>query len=219
MTSVERAGSPFGASDIEAVDPELLALPAPARGRRLATMVVMALSVVVAIALLVALRSDLAYFFGSSTVADLGEATELEPGTLASNRYVSVRGTPMASRTVEYTRLFGGDYEVFPLAGQRRIFVQRRVGEHASLEPRREFAGRLVTMGALGGRFAAVRRAYAAMGVPVTGETYVLLANEPPGSYSWALALAALCVLFALVNLLLLLRWFRPIRLERRARA
>lgn len=217
---MDRAGSPFGAApNVEAVDPELLALPAPARGRRLATMAVMALSVVAALALLTALRSDLAYFFQPSALTDLGEVTELEPRALVPNRYVSLRGTPMASRTVEYSRLFGGRYEVFPLAGQRRVFVQRRLDDGASTDARREFAGRLVTMGTLGGRFAAVRRAYAAMGMPVTGETYVLLADEPPGSYGWAVALAGLCVLFALVNLLLLLRWFRPIRLERRARA
>jgi len=217
---VDRAAEPLGgAQPSEGVDPELLALPAPARGRRIATMTVMALAVTAASVLLAALRSDLAYFFQSSTVTDLGEATELAPAALVSNRYVSVRGTPMASRTVTYRRLFGGQYEVFPLAGQRRVFVQRRIDAAASQDARREFAGRLVTMGSLGGRFAAVRRAYAEMGVPVTAETFVLLADEPPTGYGWALALAALCVLFGFVNLLLLLRWFRPIRLERHARA
>ncbi|MEM9075318.1 MAG: hypothetical protein AAGE52_42875, partial [Myxococcota bacterium] len=164
-------------------------------------------------------RGDLAYYFQDSVAVNLGEATAIDAAALGSNRYVSVHGTPMASRTIEYSRVFGGDFAVFPLAGQRRIFVQAAVGERALQTSRREFSGRLVTMGELGGRLGAVRRAYEGIGEPVTAQTYVLLADEPPGSYSWALALAGLCIVFALINLLLLLRWFRPIRVQRRAAA
>lgn len=194
-----------------------MVLPAPARSKRLATMTVMALAVAAAIALLASLRSDLAYFTQSDTAVALGEATEVDPAALTSNAYVSVSGSPMASRTVEYSRLFGGTYAVFPLAGQRRVFVQVAADDpvRARQASRREFSGRLVTMAELGGRYASVRQHYESIGVPVTGETFVVLADEPPGSYGWAVGLAVLCLLFALINLLLLLRWFRPIRIER----
>lgn len=184
-------------------------------------MVVMALAVAAAIALLASLRTDLAYFTQSSQALSLGEATELDSAALRSNSYVSLSGSPMASRTVQYSRLFGGTYSVFPLAGQRRVFVQVAADDQvrARQASRRDFSGRLVTMADLGGRFASVRRHYEAIGIPVTGETFVLLADEPPGSYGWAVALAALCLLFALINLLLLMRWFRPIRIERKITA
>ena len=198
-----------------------MALPAPARGRRLATMSVMALAVAGALALLASLRADLAYYFAADAPADLGEATELDPAALESNRYVRISGSPMASRTVHYSRLLGGSHTVFPLAGQRRGLVQvdaEGAADDRTLA-RREFSGRLVTVGELGGRFGAVRRFLEGVDFPVTSETYVLLADRPPGSHGWALGLAGLCLLVVLLNLLLLLRWFRPIRLERHAEA
>ncbi|HJK92923.1 MAG TPA: hypothetical protein RMH26_19480, partial [Polyangiaceae bacterium LLY-WYZ-15_(1-7)] len=139
------------------MDPELMALPAPARGRRLATMSVMALAVAGALALLASLRADLAYYFAADAPADLGEATELDPAALESNRYVRISGSPMASRTVHYSRLLGGSHTVFPLAGQRRVLVQvdaEGAADDRTLA-RREFSGRLVTVGELGGRFGA----------------------------------------------------------------
>jgi hypothetical protein len=75
----------------------------------------------------------------------------------------------------------------------------------------------LVTVGELGGRFSAVRRHFEAGDFPISAETYVLMVDEPPGSYLWSVGLAVLALLFVLANLLLLRRWFRPIRLERSA--
>jgi hypothetical protein len=44
----------------------------------------------------------------------------------------------------------------------------------------------------------------------VTRDSYVLLADEPPGAYGWSLVLALVCVAFVAVNLALIVRWFRP---------
>src|SRR5690606_23823956 len=117
-----------------------------------------------------------------------------------------------------FSRILSGGYAVFPLAGQRHIFVQ--VPLDASVEPRhyafwsrREFTGRVVTLGQLGSRFHPVRRHLAeTMGLPVTSETFLVLADEGPSSYAWALWVAALCVGFALLNLAFMIRWFRPLR-------
>ncbi|MBX7196041.1 MAG: hypothetical protein K1X94_28555 [Sandaracinaceae bacterium] len=193
------------------VDPELLALPAPPEGRRIATMAVMALAVVVALGLTSALRHDVAYFFASSAVSDVGNAAELAPATLASNSFVQVEGTPMASQVVRYRRLLSGEtFVVFPLAGQRTVFVH--MPEAAMASPRATYSGRLVTFGEMGGRLDGVRSFFShELSAPVTTESYVLLVDESPPTAWWALALSLFCVLFVLVDVWLLVRWFRPI--------
>jgi hypothetical protein len=203
------------------VDAELLALPAPPRGKRLAAMTVMALTVAASGLLLASLAPDIGYFFASSQAGDLGEATGVSAATLEPNTYVRIRGTPMASGMVRYQRLFGGDYVVFPLAGQeqRTIYVQLPVsGPRAERElMRREYDGRLVRFGDLGSRFRSVRTHLdEKLGMPVSSDTFLLLADEPPGSYGWSLGLAFLCVLFIAVNVALLWRWFRPIAIRKR---
>ncbi len=199
------------ASTVDDVDPELLALPAPPAGRRFATMAVMALAVVVAVTLSSMLRHDVAYFFASSAVAEVGEATTLSPGTLTSNSYVHVVGTPMASQVVRYRRLLSGEtFVVFPLAGQRTIYVHMRESEMAA--PGTSYSGRLVTFGEMGGRLDGVRGFFAQqMQAPVTGESFVLLVGESPPTAWWALALTLFCGLFVALDVWLLFRWFRPL--------
>lgn len=213
MTHIENtADGPLrGGSDRDAVDPELLALPAPPRGRRLATLVVMALVVVAAMSLVVSLRHDLAYFFSSAETIDLGDVGAIDPARLEPNSHVRISGTPMMSRAVRYRRvLTGGRYVVFPLAGQRTVYVQ--VEDRGDALARSEFSGRLVTFGQLGGRMSTVRGYLGdELGLPVSGESFLILADESPGGYGWALLLAGLCLLVVLVDVLLLLRWFRPL--------
>lgn len=217
MTQVENTADPHlpagpGADvDPEGVDPELLALPAPPRARRLVTLVVMALVVVAAMALAVSLRHDLAYFFSSGQTIDLGDVHAVDPAHLEPNTHVRIRGTPMMSRAVRYRRvLTGGRYVVFPLAGQRTVYVQ--VEDREEAVGRSEFSGRLVTFAQLGGRMSAVEGYLGReMDLPVSGESFLILADETPGSYAWALLLAALCALFVAIDVFLLLRWFRPL--------
>ncbi|GAB4206235.1 MAG: hypothetical protein OHK0013_22730 [Sandaracinaceae bacterium] len=206
------AGPPGPAAHVaDDVDPELLALPAPPAGRRLATMMVMALAVVVALGIPVALRYDVAYFFSDAAVTSVGEAATLSPGTLRSNTFVEVSGTPMASQVVRYRRLLSGEaFVVFPLAGQRTVFVHMPEGEMST--PTTGYSGRLVTFAQMGGRLDGVQAFYAReMSTPVTGESFVLLVGESPGTAWWALALSILCVVFVLLDVWLLLRWFRPL--------
>jgi len=128
---------------------------------------------------------------------------------------VRIEGTPMASGTVRYSRLVtGSTYAVFPLAGQRNVFVQIPMDgpEDQRTLSAREFSGRLVTFGQLGGRFGEVRRYLDdTMEMPVSSESFLLLTDEAPGTYGWALLLAGLCILFVLVNIWLMIRWFRPL--------
>ena len=195
---------------LDEVDPELLSLPAPPSGRRFATMALMAFVVVMALGLALSLRRDLGYFFAGSAVRDLGDATTITAASLEPNTQVRVSGTPLSAGTVRYRRVMtGASYVVFPLAGQRTVFVH--LSEDEAREPRTTYVGRLVRFSDLGGRLGSVR-AYLAdtMDMPVTPESYVLLVDETPGTYWWAVGLAILCALFVAVDVYLIVRWFRP---------
>ncbi|MFW6050919.1 MAG: hypothetical protein ACODAU_07075 [Myxococcota bacterium] len=221
--STADVGSSGGPGDApatrEGVDPELLALPAPPRAKRLWTLTLMALVAASSLGLLGSLGDELRYFLSAGRVQDVGEATELDPAGLVPDTYVRVHGTPAASRAVRYGRMWSGDqYAVFPLAGQRHVFVRVALEdvERTRTASRREFAGRLVTLGQLGSSVAPVRRYLAQeMGTPVSSETFVVLADEPPERYWWAVLLGAMCLLFVAVDVALLVRWFRPIKTPR----
>lgn len=199
----------------DGVDPELLALPAPPHARRWLSLALLLAVVVAAGALLLQLRADLSYALASGRESDIGDAAKLELATLVPNSYVRVRGTPMLSRMVRYERALSGEaFAVFPLAGQRQIFVQ--VPLAALQDPARtsqgEFRGRLQTFGQLGGRLRPVRNYLArTMRLPVTGESFVVLAEESPGAYGWAVALCALCTAIMALALGLIVRWFKPL--------
>lgn len=199
----------------EGVDPELIGLPAPPRGRRLAVMTLMALVAAAAFGLLASLGPDLRYALSSPTATDVGDVTSVEPASLVANSYVRVGGTPMAAHGVRYSTLWGeGSYVVAPLAGQRDVLVRIPLGDMEALRTssRREFAGRLMTLGQLGSAFAPVRQQLDDMGVPVSSETFVLLVDETPGQLGWPLFVGALCLLFIAVDVVLMVRWFRPLR-------
>ncbi|MET0386508.1 MAG: hypothetical protein ABW321_11145 [Polyangiales bacterium] len=206
---------PTAALDAE-LDPELMALPAPPRARRLWAMTLMAAVVALALGLISSVRSDMAYALLPNRAQLLGEAVELDPASLPQNAYVMVSGTPMLSAMVRFQAgLFGGEYTVFPLAGQRNVFVQ--VPTESLRDPRSaastEFAGRLVTFGELGGRFRVIREFLAQrMGLPVTAETYLVVADDPPRSHAWSLFFGTFCVAVIGLNIWLFSRWFRPIR-------
>jgi hypothetical protein len=202
------------------LDPELVALPAPPKGRRLWAMILMAAVVALALGLVSSVRSDIAYALRPDRAELLGEAVRLEPAALTSNAYVVVQGTPMLSGMVRFQAgLLGGDYVVFPLAGQRNVFVQ--VPAETLRDPRTaantEFAGRMITFGELGGRFRVVREFLAKrMGMPVTGETFLVVADDLPHSHAWSLFFGAFCLAIVLLNVWLFSRWFRPLRRDAR---
>ena len=202
--------APADRSAPDAVDEELLELPSPPQGRRFLALVLMAAVVVAASAIALSLRWDIAYFFSSDAMADLGDVMEVDPATLRTNAHVRIAGTPMVSRAVRYRRvLTGGEYVVFPLAGQRTVYVH--VEDTTDAIARGEFTGRLVSFHQLGSRIGSVEGYLSEdLSLPVTGDSFILLADETPGSYAWALLLALLCVVFVLFDIVLFYRWFRP---------
>ncbi|MDB4985366.1 MAG: hypothetical protein JWN04_544 [Myxococcaceae bacterium] len=204
------AGTP--ALEPEALDPELLAINAPPQAQRVAALTIMAAAVVCAMALLVSLRGDMAYSFSRTQPLDLAQVREIEPSKLVANSYVRITGLPTVGHSIGFTRGFGTRYRVFPLAGQRTIYVQVQDTGGESFV-RSEYAGRLVTFDGMGGRYAELARVMSRdAGLPVTSESFVLLADEPPGAYTWTLFVALICAAFVLLDVYFIVRWFKPVK-------
>lgn len=194
------------------LDPELLALDAPPQGQRLAALTVMAAAVVAVMALILSLRGDLIYALSRTQPVDLGEVQSLDPSKLASNSYVHVKGIPTVAHAVRFTRGLGTHYRVFPLAGQRAIYVQIEDTGGESFV-RAEFSGRLVTFNELGGRYSDLARVMQRdAGLPVTSDSFLLLADEQPGAYTWTWMIAVFCAAFVTLDVYFIVRWFRPVK-------
>jgi hypothetical protein len=202
--------SPGGAE--AQLDPELVALHAPPQAQRFVTLTVMAAAVFAALALLVSLLGDMGYAFARTQPVELGDARKLEMGSLESNSYVHVEGIPTVARAVRFTRGLGTRYRVFPLAGQRDLYVQIEDTGGESFV-RSEFSGRLVRFEDLGRRYAdlaAVMQRDAGLGI--TNDSFLLLADEQPGDYTWTWLVGLLCVSFVLLDVYFIVRWFKPVK-------
>jgi hypothetical protein len=196
----------------EVIDPELVAIAAPPQAQRVAALTIMAAAVVAAMALLLSLRSDIGYALSTGQPADLGHVRELVPSSVESNSFVRLAGTPTIGRSVGFARGFGTRYRVFPLAGQRTVYVQVRDSGGESFV-RAAYSGRLVTFDDLGGRYAELARVmHRDAGLPVSSESFVLLADEPPSAYTWTLFIALICAAFVLLDVYFIVRWFRPVK-------
>lgn len=193
-------------------DPELMALPAPPEGRRVWVVGLMLCALAASLAFLSSTLPEVRYYLQSGEARALGAATKLEAAALVPGRYVTVEGTPMLSTEVGYSRLWGGAYRVFALAGQRTVFVQVPLAKRDALSAQRRFSGRLVTFGELGSRFAPVARFLAeGQGLPVSGETFLLVADEPPSSYVASFLMFLSVLGFVLFDVIFLWRWFLPL--------
>ncbi|MEZ4257271.1 MAG: hypothetical protein R3A78_16400 [Polyangiales bacterium] len=182
----------------------------------------MAITVVACIVTIFSLRADLRYFVANSSPRVLGEASHVQSNRLSPEKYVNVAGSPMLAHTVEYRRaVSGARYVVFPLAGQRTIFVEMRAedAENPERMAKREFTGRLVTFGELGGRYGEVANYLSdSMSLPVSSETFLVREGESPKACLPSFLLALLCALVIAMNLVLFARWFRPLPVRAGAR-
>jgi hypothetical protein len=196
----------------DGLDPELVALNAPPQTQRLAALTLMAAAVVAAMGLVFALRGDMRYALSSAQPTDLGDVQAADPGHLISNSFVRIEGVPTVARAVNFSRGMGATYRIFPLAGQRTVYVQMEATGSEAAYARSEFTGRLVTFGDLGGRYDELAQYMAKeLKLPVTSESFVLLTEEPPTSYTWTWIVGLLCATFLLLDLCFIVRWFKPI--------
>lgn len=112
-------------SESEQVDPELMQIPRPRRGRHPAISVVV---IAMSLYLMVSVRADLFYFFEPSKPQALGEVGDaLRSGhKLRVNSYVTVQGVPDRKHGLLLQGRFSG-YESFVplLQTDNRVYVQR----------------------------------------------------------------------------------------------
>ena len=189
------------------IDPELLSLPSPPRGRRTLAVIILAVAAAAAIGMAVLLRHDVVYALASHSPATLGDLRSATEGALESNENHLVRAEGMlgAAGGIRYERPFVDDtFRTLPVAGRAGIWVDVRVpaGEESGRwQPQRSFIGRLVRFDRAGPRHRALAAAIErATGGSVPGSAWLLVDGEAPGSMRWAIVLAAMFLGFAVWN-------------------
>jgi hypothetical protein len=202
----------------EELDPELLALPDPPRRERTLTVVVLALAAALSLAMVFALRRDVAYAVASGTPTDLGD---LHTATAASlegveNRFVRAEGMLGAAGGIRYERPFVDDtFRTLPAAGRSDLWVDVRVPagqETGRWEPPRALTGRLVRFDGAGPRHrglaGAIERTSHAQ---VPAAAWLLVDGEAPDATRWTILLAVTFLGFAAWNIVTIARIVRRV--------
>lgn len=200
-------------------DPELLALPAPPRRERTATLVVMALTSLAALGMCAALGGEAIYALSPGRPQEVADLSALAPGADLANRYVRGQGLLGTPGAVRYGRPAEGDsFRLAPVAGNHRIWVEIRVPEGFEgprFVPPSTFAGRLVPLADAGLRHAGLRSAVeeqSPAGTSLAADAWLLVDGNSPRASRWALALVGLLLAFAAWNLLGIARILRRVR-------
>jgi hypothetical protein len=184
------------------IDPELLALPPPAKGQRQATVLLLLIVALTASAMAIALRGEALYALTPPTELDIGELYTVNTATLTNNRYVHAHGSLGGALAVRFERPFEADtYRVSPVMGRRDLWVEIRVPsgeEGARYVPPTSFSGRMVRWSESGLR----HRGLAGAVGSITHETvpegaWLLVDGQAPSSARWTLGLALMFAAFA----------------------
>lgn len=203
------------------LDPELLALPDPPRRERTLTVVVLAVAAALSLAMVFALRRDVAYALksGSPAALDLREATP-DLGAVFrgyENRLVHADVMVGLAGGIRYERPFVEDsFRTLPAALRDDVWVDVRVPagqENGRWEPPRAFTGRLVRFDAAGPRHRGLASAIEqATGTRVPPDAWLLVDGEAPDSERWTILLAAMFLGFAAWNVAAIARIVRKVR-------
>ena len=199
------------------VDPELVALPRPPRQERTISLLLMALTALLAVMMTAALTSDVTYAFGGSAPEAIGDLSSFAPGSALRNKFVRADGRLRPESAIRYQRPLESDsFQLVPVAGNDRIWVELRVppGEPIPIAARpMTFVGRLLPMQSIAFGLGGLRRSVTATaGAPIGPDVWVLVDGATPVSSQWTVALAALLAVFAGYNLIMIARILRPAR-------
>ena len=188
-----------GPGSSEELDPELLALPDPPRRERTLTVVVLALAAALSLAMVFALRRDVAYALASGVPTDVGDLHAATTASLegSENRFVHAEGLLGAAGGIRYERPFVEDtFRTLPVAGRPDVWVDVRVPagqETGRWEPPRSLSGRLVRFEGAGPRHrglaGAIERTSHAQ---VPAGAWLLVDGEAPDAARWTILLAAM---------------------------
>jgi hypothetical protein len=197
------------------VDPELVALPRPPRQERTISLLLMALTGLLAAFMTAALASDVIYAFGGSAPEAVGALSQLAPGSRLSNKFVRGDGLLRAEGAIHYRRPLESDaFQLVPVSGNDRIWVELRVppgAPNGAAAPPVTFVGRLLPVRSVAFGLGGLRRSLTATSVaPMASDAWVLVDGATPVSSQWTVALAALLAIFAAYNLVTIARILRP---------
>ncbi|WP_235880327.1 hypothetical protein [Polyangium aurulentum] len=190
--SIEAAGS----------DPELLALPAPPKRERTATVLLMAVTAIAATWLAILLFGEARYALTPGQPHEIGDLATLKPTADLANRYVRADGLLGTAGAIKYGRAAEGDsFRLAPIAGNPSIWIEIRVPEGFEgprFVPPTSFAGRLVPFEKAGIRHARLPDAVRAQtDAQVPEDAWVLIDGGSPRASRWAVALVLLFLGFA----------------------
>ncbi len=209
----------------EPPDPELAALPPPPPRRRRNPWF-MAIVLVLGALVLWWYRFEIAFFFAPSEPKQLGDAMEIDTSRLESNTFVSLEAWPNPTRVVKFSRrVKKGNYRLFAVVGQKKIFVQTFLPEGSGERPSASemtgsYVGRLISFRDLGSTFLTrsgydgIRRFFREkLFVEIGDDCWLLMDGVHPRSYWGYLVMAGVVLLVVLVNAVLLARrtaeWLR----------
>ena len=199
-------------------DAELEALPPPRRPWQKVTLAVMGAALLGSLALLVALRGELAFSFGGGTPHGVGELAAFHPGGADANTWVQGEGALEVGGAIAYRRPLESDsYRLSRVSGSEKLWVQVRVPrddddpEHRRFVPPSSFVGRLVPISHGGVRLSQLGSAIDEAGrPPLPSDAWLLIDGEAPATTRWTLGVAMLLLGFVAFNLFGLLRLLRP---------
>jgi hypothetical protein len=188
------------APGVASPDPELSAIPKPRRPWRTATLVSLTITGVLALALIFALRSHVAYALQSGPPTELGELESYRPAQTAANTWVHGSGM-LSNRAVGYRRPLDSDrFRLAPIEGNDDLWVElREPGESRGeffVAPT-SFVGRLVPLSSPGLRHSDLLRAleHSKQITPSAG-AWLLIDGSAPTTSRWVLGLVAMLLLF-----------------------
>lgn len=187
------------ARESEGIDPELLSLPDPPRGERRLTLVLLAATVVAALAMIVALSSEARYALSDAGPTDLGDLGRVDDASLASNTFVDAHGMLGAAGAIRYERpLAPGSFRLMPVAGRADRFVEVWIPagqETVRYIPPERFVGRLVRLRDAGPRHRGLVDAVGAVThLDVDQNAWVIVDGQRPSDARWSIVLIGVCL-------------------------
>jgi len=202
-----------------ALDPELLALPAPPRRTRAMAVSLLGVTAVFAVLLMIGLASDVRYAFTAATPDDIGDLVGLDPRAAHGNAFVTARAQLDMGRAVGYARTTESDwFTLAPVVGNERLWVEMRMPSERSLAGFRApslFVGRLVPVHSAAFRYRGLGRSSDANGSvmpPLAEDAWVLVDGATPTSVRWSAALLLLIAVFAGYSVTTIGRLLRRVR-------
>jgi len=192
-----------------------LALPDPPKQALWLTVLVLAVTALASLAMVFALRRDVAYAFASSTPRDVGDLGALQIDGLAGNELVHAKAMLAGAGAIRYERPFDtGTYRLAAVVGHPNVWVELRVpagAESGRFVPPQDFYGRLVPFTKAGPKHRGLTHAITdATGTVVPEGAWLLAEGERPETARWAVALVVLFSVFAAWNVVTAAKLLRP---------